>query len=115
MTKYWMLIGILLIVSGCTSLSPKTFQDEARILVVTQTSNEYQLAHMSFHLFPSFRDIESTVIDPGWNMTSLFNDLILENTQNSKFNYVLLNEVESLDKELKKKYNKRLLYQRKHF
>jgi len=84
----WALVLFCILLNGCVGVSTKSIQNDARILVVSQSTNEYKLTHMSFNIFPSFRDLQSTIVDPGWTVSSLFNDLVEQNTQDSRFDYI---------------------------
>jgi len=81
-----------LMLSGCIGISTKSMPESSKILVVSQTSNEYQLTHLSFNMFPPFRNAQSTVIDSGWTMTSLWNDQVKALTVDSRFNFIYLDE-----------------------
>jgi hypothetical protein len=81
-----------LILSGCIGIPTKSMPDRSKILVVGQTSSEYQLTHLSFNIFPPFRNANSTVIDPGWTMASLWNDQVKALTVNSRFEFSYLDE-----------------------
>jgi len=81
-----------LMLSGCIGIPLKSMPENSKILVVSQTSNEYQLTHLSFNMFPPFRKAQSTVIDSGWTMTSLWNGQIQELTVDSRFDFIYLDE-----------------------
>ncbi|WP_320825416.1 hypothetical protein [Reinekea sp.] len=81
-----------LMLSGCIGISTKSMPESSNILVVSQTSNEYQLTHLSFNIFPPFRNAHTTIIDPGWTMTSLWNDQVRALTQDSRFEFTYLDE-----------------------
>ena len=78
------------VLTGCVGLSTKSMPEEAKILVVSQTSNEYLLTHLSYHFISTFRQAQSTKIDLDWTMTSLFNDVVAKNTVSSRFEFSYL-------------------------
>lgn len=88
--KRILVLFFCILVSSCTSLDLKTVDKNSKILVITQTSDQFYLQHDDYNYFPAFRETTNEPAPLDWKLSELFVKFVLSKSEESTFSFVTL-------------------------